>query len=105
VIAFDAITAPSYDETAVATIIIRNLDDLVAERLRLRARLKGVSVEEEARRVLAEGTKLTRKEIADEAAAIRARQKPHKSRAVDIIRHYRDRRPRGAGAGSDDRSR
>jgi plasmid stability protein len=75
----------------MATIIIRNLDDLVAERLRLRARLKGVSVEEEARRVLAEGTKITRKEIADEAAAVRARQKPHKSRAEDIIRQYRDR--------------
>ena len=78
----------------MATIIIRNLDDLVAERLRLRARLKGVSVEEEARRVLAEGTKLTRHEIAEEAAVIRARQKPHKSRAVDILRHYRDRRTR-----------
>ena len=75
----------------MATIIIRNLDDLVAERLRLRARLKGVSVEEEARRVLADGTKITRKDIADEAAAVRARQKPHKSRSEDIIRQYRDR--------------
>ena len=74
----------------MATIIIRNLDDLVAERLRLRARLKGVSVEEEARRVLADGTKITRKEIAGEAAAVRARQKLHKSRAEDIIRRVRD---------------
>ena len=79
----------------MATIIIRNLDDLVAERLRLRARHKGISVEEEARRVLADGTKITRKEIAEEAAAVRARQKPHQSRAEDIIRHYRDR-PRAA---------
>ena len=84
--------------TRMATIVIRNLDDLVAERLRLRARLKGVSVEEEARRVLADGTKITRKEIADEAAAVRARQKPHKSRAEDIIRRYRDRPSRSGSA-------
>ena len=43
----------------MATVIIRNLDDKVAERLRLQARLRGVSVEEEARRVLAEGTRLS----------------------------------------------
>jgi plasmid stability protein len=75
----------------VASIIIRNLDDLVAERLRLQARLRGVSVEEEARRILDEGTKLTRKQIAAEAAAMRAQQKPHRSRAVDLIREDRDR--------------
>jgi plasmid stability protein len=75
----------------MATIIIRNLDDLVAERLRLRARLKGVSVEEEARRVLDEGTRLTRKEIAARAAEIRASQKPHKSNAADLIREDRER--------------
>jgi plasmid stability protein len=75
----------------MATIIIRNLDELVAERLRLRARLNGVSVEEEARRLLAAGTRLTRREIAEEAAAVRARQKPHRSRAEDLIRRYRDR--------------
>jgi plasmid stability protein len=39
----------------MATIIVRNLDDEVAERLR--ARLQGVSVEQEARRILAEGTR------------------------------------------------
>ena len=84
----------------MATIIIRNLDDLVADRLRLRARLKGVSVEEEARRVLAEGTKLTRKELAREAAAVRAGQTPHTSRAEDIIRGYRDRPSRTAAPAS-----
>jgi len=75
----------------MASIIIRNLDDLVAERLRLQARLHGVSVEEEARRILDEGTRLTRRQIAAEAAAIRAEQKPHRSRAVDLIREDRDR--------------
>jgi len=42
----------------MATVIIRNLDDKVAERLRLQGRLRGVPVEEEARRVLAEGTRV-----------------------------------------------
>jgi len=35
----------------MANVIIRNLDDQVARRLCLQARLKGVSVEQEARRV------------------------------------------------------
>ena len=75
----------------MASIVIRNLDDLVAERLRLQARLHGVSIEEEARRILDEGTRLTRRQIAAEAAAMRAEQKPHRSRAVDLIREDRER--------------
>jgi plasmid stability protein len=75
----------------MATIIIRNLDDEVAERLRLQASLRGVSVEQEARRILAEGTQLSRAEIADRAAAIRARQRPHRSRGVPQIRRDRER--------------
>jgi len=80
-----------YDIVAVATIIIRNLDDEVAERLRLQARLRGVSVEQEARRILADGTRASRAEIAARAAAIRARQRSHRSRGVDLIREDRDR--------------
>jgi len=75
----------------MATIIIRNLDDQVAERLRLQARLRGVPVEEEARRVLAEGTRVSRAEIAARAAAIRTRQPPHRSRGVELIRQDRKR--------------
>jgi plasmid stability protein len=75
----------------MATIIVRNLDDEVAERLRLQARLRGVSVEQEVRRILAEGTHLSRREIAARAAEIRARQRPHKSRGVDLIREDRER--------------
>jgi plasmid stability protein len=75
----------------MATIIIRNLDDEVADRLRLQARLRGVSVEQEARRLIAQGTQVTRAEIAARAAAIRARQRPHRSRAVDLIREDRER--------------
>ena len=75
----------------MATLLIRNLDEVVAERLRVQARLKGVSVEEEARRVLAEGTMVTRQEALERMAAIRSRQKPNKTRAVDLIREDRDR--------------
>ena len=75
----------------VATIIIRNLDSAVAARLRLQARLRGTSVEQEARRLLAEGTQAGRAEIARRAAAIRARQRPHRSRGVELIRQARDR--------------
>ena len=75
----------------MATIIIRNLDDEVAERLRLQARLRGVSVEQEARRVLAEGTTLSRREIAARAAAMRARQPRSTVSSVDLIREDRDR--------------
>jgi plasmid stability protein len=72
-------------------MVIRNLDQKVAERLRVQARLRGVSVEQEARRLLAEGTMLSRREVADRARAIRAGQKPHRSRAVDLVRRERDR--------------
>jgi plasmid stability protein len=72
----------------MATIIIRNLDDEVAERLRLQARLRGVSVEQEARRVLTDGTRVSRAEIAARAAAIRSPAPPPAS-GVDSIREDR----------------
>jgi plasmid stability protein len=77
--------------SAVATIIIRNLDQWVAERLKLQAKLKGVSVEEEARRILAEGTRLSRKEIAEQARAMRARLRFDPTPAAAYIREDRDR--------------
>ena len=75
----------------MATIIIRNLDDQVAERLKIQARLKGASLEQEARRILADGSALTRPEIGARAAAIRARQRPNRSRAVELVRQDRTR--------------
>ena len=75
----------------MATIIVRNLDDEVASRLRLQARLRGVSVEQEARRILTDGTRPSRTEIAARAAVIRARQRPHRSRGVELIREDRER--------------
>jgi plasmid stability protein len=75
----------------MASMIIRNLDQQVARRLRLQARLRGVSVVQEARRILAAGTAITRADIAARARAIRARQKPHRSRASKLIREDRER--------------
>jgi antitoxin FitA len=75
----------------MATLLIRNLDEQVIERLRLRAKLKGTSVEEETRRLLAESTRLTREEFAAFAAEMRARQRPHKTRSADLIRKDRMR--------------
>lgn len=75
----------------MADLLIRNLGQDVAERLKLLARQKGVSMSEEARRILDEGTRLTRKQIAAEAAAMRARQKPGRLKAVDLIREGRER--------------
>jgi plasmid stability protein len=75
----------------MASIIIRNLDDAVAARLRIQARLRGTSVEEEARRILAEGTRLSRQQFLAEADAMRARQRRNRTRAVDLIREDRER--------------
>lgn len=75
----------------MATLIVRRLDDRVAARLKQRARMRGVSTEEEARRILAEGSAVSRAEIAGLARAIRARQRPHTSRAAVLVRKDRDR--------------
>jgi plasmid stability protein len=72
-------------------ILIRNVDDLVLAKLRLKAKSKGISLEHEARTILSEAASLTRAEFADRAAAIRAAQPPNKTRAVDLIREDRDR--------------
>lgn len=64
----------------MARSIIRNLDGEVAERRGLRARLRGVPVEQQARRALAEGTRVSRAEIAALAAVIPARRRPQRAR-------------------------
>ncbi len=87
----DAIIRAADHGVAMASLVIRNLDDGVAARLRLQARLRGVSVQQEARRVLTEGTSVARGEIAARARAIRQRQARHRSRAVDLVRADRAR--------------
>jgi plasmid stability protein len=76
----------------MATLIVRRLDDRVAARLKRRARLRGVSTEEEARRILTAAAATSRVEIAALAKAMRARQARNRSRAADLIREDRARR-------------
>jgi len=73
---------------------IRNLDERVASALRTRAKAHGVSMEEEARRALAESVALKREAFARRAAACRAstrrtKRRPASDSAV-LIRKERD---------------
>jgi plasmid stability protein len=77
--------------SAMADFLIRNLDKSVADRLRQQARQRGVSLAEEIRRILTLHARTTRAEQVEELRAFRARQKPHRSNAVDLIREDRDR--------------
>ena len=61
--------------SAMVTIIIRNLVEWVAERLKLPS----------------EGTKTSRKELVEQACAMRARLKLDPTPAADYIREDRDR--------------
>lgn len=56
----------------MAQVIVRNLDDRVVERLKERAALHRHSLEQELREILTEVSLLRRREIAAEAARIRA---------------------------------
>jgi plasmid stability protein len=76
----------------MATILIRNLDDAVAERLKAQAREHGVSVAEEARRILAEHTRWSHEEWLRRVDEFVARQKPTTVSSVDLIREDRDNR-------------
>lgn len=78
----------------MAEFKIRNLDLQIASVLRTRAKAHGVSMEEEARRTLAESVALKREAFARRAAACRAsthrtRGRPVSDSAV-LIRRERD---------------
>lgn len=75
----------------MVNILIRNLDEQVVDRLKRRARERGLSLEAEVRRILGEAAAVTRAEIATRAAWIRAQQRPNRTRAVDLIRKDRER--------------
>lgn len=55
----------------VADVKVRNLDDRVAEGLRRRAKRHGISLEEEARRVLSRAVAARRVAVCRRAAALR----------------------------------
>ena len=77
----------------MADVKVRNLDERVARALRTRAKSRGVSLEEEVRRSLAEAVALRQQAFARRAAACRAatgRGKRRPSDSVVIIRRERD---------------
>jgi plasmid stability protein len=77
----------------VAQLKIRNLDERVARALRARAREEGISLEEAARRALAESVALARRVFARRAQASRAASRRRTRGASDstaIIRRERD---------------
>jgi plasmid stability protein len=78
----------------MADVKVRNLDERVARALRTRAKSRGVSLEEEVRRSLAETIALRQEAFARRAAACRAatsgRGRRRASDSAVIIRRERD---------------
>lgn len=78
---------------AMADLKVRNLDDRVAASLRVRAKRHGVSLEEEARRVLSSSVVLRRGAVVRRAAALRAAAgSPPKDAGLDSVRIIRQER-------------
>ena len=74
-------------------VLIRNLDDRVIESLKLKAELKGHSLEQELREILKQAAGPTAEErlvMIDRVAAMQS--KPTKLLSEDVIRRMRDRR-------------
>jgi plasmid stability protein len=76
---------------SMAQILVRNLDDAVVDRLKLRAEAKGTSLEQEARTILTEASGMSRAEVAKHLEEFRARQKRSRRSVVEDIREDRDR--------------
>jgi plasmid stability protein len=81
-------------EDSVAELKVRQLDDRVAEALKVRARRRGVSLEEEVRSTLSASVETRRKAFARRAASLRAATGRARSRpsldSARIIRRERD---------------
>lgn len=75
----------------MAQILVRNLDDAVVNRLKLRAEAKGTSLEQEARTILTEASGMSRAEVAKRLEEFRAKQKRSRRSVVEDIREDRDR--------------
>jgi len=74
-------------------VLIRNLDDRIIESLKLKAELKGHSLEQELRDILKEVAPLTPRERVALSRKIRGMQsKPAKLDSTDVIREGRDTR-------------
>jgi plasmid stability protein len=76
----------------VGQIMIRNVDPAVIEALRRRASLRGTSMEEQARRALAEAVGMDRAAAAQRLAEIRGKiGRIREPSALDDLRRHRDR--------------
>jgi plasmid stability protein len=76
-------------------VLIRNVDDRTIERLRLRAELKGHSLEQELREIIKQAAGPTVEERLAMIDRVRAMQKkPSKMLSEDVIRKLRDERIR-----------
>jgi antitoxin FitA len=76
-------------------VLIRNIDDRTIERLRLRAELKGHSLEQELREIIKQAAGPTVEERLAMIDRVRAMQKkPSKLLSEDVIRRLRDERIR-----------
>src|SRR5258706_7833539 len=83
-------------EVGMGQILVRNLDDAVIKRLKEDASQEGISLEEKARRVLAEGAKNNKQQLMEELKRIRAMSPPIKEPpfSQDLIREDRHSRRR-----------
>ena len=77
--------------TIMRQIRVRNLDESAIERLRVRARSQGRSLEREVQTILTEATKRSRVDIAHDLEGLRAQQRAGSVSVVDLIRDDRDR--------------
>ena len=79
----------------MAQVLIRNIDDRTIERLRLRAELKGHSLEQELRDIIKQAAGPTVEERLAMIDRVRAMQKkPSKMLSEDVVRKLRDERIR-----------
>ncbi|BBK33351.1 hypothetical protein EDC65_5506 [Stella humosa] len=74
-------------------ILVRNLDDLVIERLKHRARLANLSLEQQVREILQEAARPNREQLLAEMDRIRATTRGRITvDSTDVIREERERR-------------
>ncbi len=76
-------------------ILVRNVDESVAARLKQMAEERGTSVQQVARDILAENTRIGRAELVKRIAERAARMPLQTEDSTDIIRAMRDGRIRG----------
>jgi plasmid stability protein len=74
----------------MADILVRNLDEETARRLKEKARAEGKSLGETVREVLAQATKPTKSELVEAAGRIRAMSPYSAVDSTDLIREDRE---------------